>query len=501
MINQIKILLLEDQHLDAELIKRELLKGRIDFELLVVGTKIKFKQALAEYPADIILSDHSLPDFDSHEALEMIRDSGLIIPFILITSTMTDEFAVKVMQSGAHDYIIKDRLLRLPSAVTNLIEKFRLRKEQREERYKSGEDMKYLNHRLLLATKSANIGIWDWNLVTGYLEWDDMMYEIYRIKRNQFGSVAESWMQRLHPEDKVAVQEAMNAAVLYNEKYDTQFRIIGDKGEVYCIRASGIVEYDTAGKPVRMIGINWDITPRIAANREREMIIEDMVQRHTALEQFTYIISHNLRAPIANIIGATDLLADVDLSVDDRLVLTKGVNESVVKLDTIVKDLNHILGVKGDVYNHNEEVDFAELVEDIKNSITDKIALHAVIISYDFSAVSGVLTLKPYLYSIFYNLITNSIKYRQKDVPCLICIKSEKVNNKLMLSFSDNGTGINIEKYGEHIFGLYKRFHTDVDGKGMGLFMVKTQVEKLGGKIAVSSIEKEKTEFKITFEL
>jgi DNA-binding response OmpR family regulator len=126
-MDQIKILLLEDQQLDAELIKRALVKGNIDFELLVVSTKTKFKEALRDYSADIILSDHSLPDFDSHEALEIIRDMGLIIPFILITSTMTDEFAVKVMQAGAHDYIIKDRLLRLPSAVTNLIEKFRLR--------------------------------------------------------------------------------------------------------------------------------------------------------------------------------------------------------------------------------------------------------------------------------------------------------------------------------------------------------------------------------------
>jgi signal transduction histidine kinase/FixJ family two-component response regulator len=499
-MDQIKILLLEDQQLDAELIKRALVKGNIDFELLVVSTKTKFKEALRDYSADIILSDHSLPDFDSHEALEIIRDMGLIIPFILITSTMTDEFAVKVMQAGAHDYIIKDRLLRLPSAVTNLIEKFRLRKEQREERFKSGEDMKYLNHRLLLATKSANIGIWDWNLVTGNLEWDDTLYEMYRINRGQFVSVYDSWLDRLHPEDKAGVNDAMNRAILYGEKYDTQFRILGDNDEVYSIRAAGIVEYDSFDKPIRMIGINWDITARITANRERELIIEDMVQRHSALEQFTYIISHNLRAPIANIIGATGLLTDVDLSMDDRQMLTKGVHDSVVKLDSIVQGLNQILGVKGDIYNHNEKVDFAELVEDIKKSITDVISSNHVVLNYDFPLMKGCFTLKPYMYSIFYNLITNSIKYRQKDVPCIISIKSEKVNQKLELTFTDNGTGINTEKHGANIFGLYKRFHTDVDGKGMGLFMVKTQVEKLGGRISVTSIEKEKTEFKIILE-
>jgi DNA-binding response OmpR family regulator len=165
MTGKLNVLLLEDDNLDAELIKRALIKGNLDFDLLVVGTKAKFKNALMEYPADIILSDHSLPNFDSHEALEMISASGLVVPFILITSTMTDEFAVKAMQAGADDYIIKDRLHRLPSAVTSLVENLRQKKAHSQAAFQSGEDLKYLNHCLLLATKSANIGIWDWDLL------------------------------------------------------------------------------------------------------------------------------------------------------------------------------------------------------------------------------------------------------------------------------------------------------------------------------------------------
>ncbi|RYD86759.1 MAG: GGDEF domain-containing response regulator, partial [Sphingobacteriales bacterium] len=205
MEKHIKVLLLEDTPLDAELIERQLVKGGLDFELLVVNSKSKFERALNDFAADIILSDHSLPNFDSHDALEMIRNSGVIVPFILITSTMTDEFAVKVMQEGAHDYIIKDRLLRLPSAVKNLIEKFRLAKEQREERYRSSEDMKYLNHRLLLATKSADIGVWDWNLLTRDLVWDDSMYRMYQIEAGEFPSLYDGWVMRLHPDDRAII--------------------------------------------------------------------------------------------------------------------------------------------------------------------------------------------------------------------------------------------------------------------------------------------------------
>jgi len=499
MLEKLKILLLEDEDLDAELIKRTLIKARLNFDLSVVRTKGKFSQALKEYPADIILSDHSLPDFDSQEALEMVKESGLIIPFILITSSMTDEFAVKVMHDGADDYIIKDRLHRLPLAITSLINKYREKKQQREERRQSSRELTDLNHRLLLATRSANIGIWDWDLLNNHLEWDETMYQLYQIQPGEFSSAYESWYHRVHPEDRVSITEAMERAIAGEEKYDTQFRINGADAQVRHLRATGLVEYDVDNKPVRMIGINWDISPRIAANQEREHIIEDMVERNAALEQFTYIISHNLRAPIANIIGATNILSDLDTSHEDREQLTRGINESVVKLDNIVRDLNHILSVKGDVFNNREKVDFADLTKDIMKITTDLVDPQSCVISYDFSAVTGINTIKSYLNSIFYNLISNSIKYRRKDVPSLISIKSQKTGNVLELIFTDNGTGINMEKNGNNIFGLYKRFHQHIAGKGMGLFMVKTQVEKLGGTITVNSIESEKTEFRISF--
>ena len=105
------------------------------------------------------------------------------------------------------------------------------------------------------------------------------------------------------------------------------------------------------------------------------------------------------------------------------------------------------------------------------------------------------------MYSIFYNLISNSIKYRQQQVPCLIEIKSRRVKDTIELVFTDNGMGIDLQKRGDQVFGLYKRFHTNIEGKGMGLFMVKTQVETLGGKISIQSEVNKGTEFKIEFEI
>ncbi len=110
-------------------------------------------------------------------------------------------------------------------------------------------------------------------------------------------------------------------------------------------------------------------------------------------------------------------------------------------------------------------------------------------------------TLKSYIQSIFYNLISNSIKFRQQGMQPFIEISSSKSHGKVKLLFKDNGIGIDLEKKGGHIFGLYKRFHPEyADGKGMGLFMVKTQVESLGGKISVASTVKVGTEFSIEFD-
>ncbi|MCW3110472.1 MAG: hypothetical protein JWQ09_4978 [Segetibacter sp.] len=129
-VKKLRILHLEDQNSDALLISKAIKKGGIDFEMLVVDTKGKFIKALKEFSPDIILSDHSLPSFNSHEALGIFHATGIKIPFILITATMSDEFAVDIIEKGADDYILKDRLNRLPSAIHRSLEKFRLEKER-----------------------------------------------------------------------------------------------------------------------------------------------------------------------------------------------------------------------------------------------------------------------------------------------------------------------------------------------------------------------------------
>ncbi|MEO6849457.1 MAG: HAMP domain-containing sensor histidine kinase, partial [Mucilaginibacter sp.] len=146
-------------------------------------------------------------------------------------------------------------------------------------------------------------------------------------------------------------------------------------------------------------------------------------------------------------------------------------------------------------------VNFSKLIDNIASSIRNLLKKENVEINTNFTAVEEINTISSYMYSIFYNLILNSIKYRQQGLAPVIEIKTEQCEDGIIITFKDNGMGIDLDKNGEHVFGLYKRFHRDIEGKGVGLFMVKTQVESLGGKITINSAINKGTEFKIRLYL
>jgi PAS domain S-box-containing protein len=358
------------------------------------------------------------------------------------------------------------------------------------------ENLKQSESSLKKAQAIAHIGNFEIDMVDNSEVWSDEMYQILKIEK-EHRPETKSFSSFIHPDDLPSCREAFNS--LKDASMD--YRLIRSDGVLRYANSEWRFEFDRNKKPVRLYGVLQDITERKLAEIERAKLANDMMLRNTELEQFGYIISHNLRAPVANIIGASGALNDPDLSIEDKEILNRGINISVSKLDNVVKDLNHILEVKGEINDTKEIVHFSTLADDIKFSIQNLIDKYNIEIRYDFSELNEFLTVRAYLYSIFYNLISNSIKYRRQQVHCIIKIESRLVKNKLELTFTDNGMGIDLKKSGEDVFGLYKRFHTYIEGKGMGLFMVKTQIETLGGKVSIQSAENVGTEFKIEFDL
>lgn len=239
------------------------------------------------------------------------------------------------------------------------------------------------------------------------------------------------------------------------------------------------------------------ITEKKLAELEREKITADLMRRNQDLEQFTYIISHNLRAPVANIMGLSQLLGFEESEDVEFNKTLSSLSTSANHLDRVITDLNQILEVSKQVIERKETVVFARLVEEINIELQAMVKKNNVVLNCNFNDVDQIFSVKPYLYSIFQNLIVNSIKYRKENFDPVITVQTHTSANKICISFEDNGKGIDLERSGNQIFGLYKRFDFSVEGKGMGLFMVKKQVENLGGTISVESQVGQGTKFLI----
>jgi len=291
------------------------------------------------------------------------------------------------------------------------------------------------------------------------------------------------------------------ATISSGKKWEGEFYNKCKDGSFYWESAIITPVISETGEIMNYLAIKTDITERKQQEELRDKMLSELVQRNKDLEQFTYIVSHNLRAPVANIKGAADMLINMELNNDEEVVILKGINESIVRLDDVILDLNNILNLKHNIKEKNEPIILSEIVEDIKLSLQDEIDEALFQVNADFSEINELNSFKTYIYSIFYNLITNSIKYRRADVDSKTEIKSTLSGNKIKLSFKDNGIGINLEEQGDQLFGLYKRFHFHTEGKGIGLHLVKTQVETLGGVIGVKSEVNKGTEFIISFDL
>gem|GEM_PF-652385 len=313
----------------------------------------------------------------------------------------------------------------------------------------------------------------------------------------KIGDHVFNFLEKLEPEEAIGWEEIYSKAFKGKTiKFEKEF-YIGEFQNYSSFSIYPIWENET------IIGLSCfinNITEQKLEQKQKDKMSADILQKNRDLEQFTFIISHNLRAPTANIIGYAEILQDKTLTQEEEKELLQGLSKSATALDSVIKDINGILQVKREINDKKEVILFSTLVSDIKTSISNLIEKHHVVILSDFSEVDEIYSLKIYIYSIFYNLIINSIKYRKpNDAPC-IEIKSKLQEGKIMLTFKDNGLGIDLKTKGNKIFGLYARFHSHVDGKGMGLYMVKTQIESLGGKITIDSEPDKGTQFTIIFE-
>ncbi len=281
--------------------------------------------------------------------------------------------------------------------------------------------------------------------------------------------------------------------------YELYFKSIDDNIKWYNARFQPVINEEncTIGAIISL----RDITIRKNLELEATKIKEDLIIRNHDLEQFAYIVSHNLRAPVASILGLTSLLTDGIVAETEMMEIITGVQETSYKLDEVIKDINNIISLNKDVSEKRELISFPKLINEIVFSLNNSFDSIKFSLITNFKQNESINSIRSYFHSIFYNLISNSIKYRKVNIEPIIEISSMVSDDNIYIVFKYNGIGINLNKNGRKIFGLYNRFHNHVEGKGIGLFMVKKQVELLGGCIEISSEENIGTIFKLSFPI
>jgi PAS domain S-box-containing protein len=233
---------------------------------------------------------------------------------------------------------------------------------------------------------------------------------------------------------------------------------------------------------------------------ERNQFIEEIQSRNQSLQQFTHLVSHKLRAPVANILGLVSVfdLPAMDDSTKDDVIRKLG--NAANNLDSIIKDLNHILSIQDPLGLDKSHILFAEAMDEVLQLLQEQISTAGVVIRQHFNDAPGVFAVKHYLLNILYHLLSNAIKHRSSQKATLIEITTSSASDFITLVVQDNGTGFDLAKHKNNVFGLYKRFHSHVEGKGMGLYLVKAQAEAMGGSVGVASEVGKGSVFKVYFK-
>jgi len=271
-------------------------------------------------------------------------------------------------------------------------------------------------------------------------------------------------------------------------------------GRLYWVDMDLAPVTDNSGKVSHLIAIERDITSRKIQEQEREKLIFELIQNNKDLRQFSYITSHNLRGPIANLLGLTNLLDNYKPENPTLAKILEGIKKASLNFDETIKDLSTVLDIKDRPSIPREEIQFNVVQKRVLEQCKAMIAETEATIQVDFSKAPSIIFNKAYLESILLNLLTNAIKYRTKTVAVRISVTSEDMGNEILLKFKDNGRGIDLDLNRDRVFGLYQRFHLNTEGKGMGLFLIKSQMEALNGSIEIESNLNEGTLFTLHFK-
>jgi PAS domain S-box-containing protein len=308
----------------------------------------------------------------------------------------------------------------------------------------------------------------------------------------------EDWMALLEPDDmpraNLTMRNHLNSGGRLPYKLEIRYRHKGGSS-VWMLSSARTLERSPEGRPTHIIGTHIDITDRKRLEESLRSVMEALDRRNEELASYSFVTAHDLRSPVTSIVGLMDLYAQDPSEENSKFVLESIGGVARDLLDTL-DTLNEVLNVKHRPDVIIEQVSLVPIFESVRENFARRIEAEGAMIETSFAACPSVPAYAPYLECIFRNLISNALNFRSPERSPRIRIESEQFKNHYVLRFADNGIGIDMTRHGRKLFGLKQRFH-HAEGRGVGLFMIKAQVEAMKGSITVSSKVDEGTIFTI----
>lgn len=352
------------------------------------------------------------------------------------------------------------------------------------------------SERLLAKTQQiTRIGSWELDVATNRLYWSDELYRIYGLPPQEGPITYEGFWEFMHPDDLEMMERTIKTALKELTAYSCHYRIVRRDGEIRIIHGQGEVEVDEKGA-IRLSGVANDVTERKLAEEQLARQNEELTKTNAALDRFVYSASHELRAPLASILG----LINVSLMGEDnreKRRMFDMMKSSVEKLDVLIRNIAD--------YSRNSRLELARDQIDFRQLIDGSIRLlyfmnenNRIRMQVDVEGEGEFYSDKSRLEVVLNNFISNAIKYHNlEQADPFIHVKVRFDSHEAKIEVKDNGIGIPAKSL-DKVFNIFYRATAVKSGSGLGLYIVKEIIEGLGGKVGVESAEGVGTTFTVT---
>ncbi|MBA4850079.1 HAMP domain-containing sensor histidine kinase [Emticicia sp. BO119] len=363
----------------------------------------------------------------------------------------------------------------------------------------ASEELQRERQRLFQTIEGTNIGTWEWNIQEDIMIYNERWAGIVGYTLEELKPInKKTWNNLVHPDDSEISDKALEKCFLReSEYYECEYRMKHKSGDWIWVQDKGkVIEWSVEKKPLIMLGTHADITERKNSEQELKNTLDIVSEQNKRLINFTHITSHNLRSHTGNFQMLLGLLLEETDEIKKK-ELTEFLLTIANDLQETIHYLNEVLQIQTNLNQQVKKINLFNETEKVLLNIKGSIDETSAIVHIDIPQNLTVNYSPEYIESVLLNLLTNAIKYRHPDRNPVINIDTKNTEKYIILKIEDNGMGIDLGLHGQKLFGMYKTFHSNKDARGLGLFIIKNQIEAMGGKIEVESEVDKGSTFKV----